>query len=219
MSRAQTSGYQATEIYVTPGHPLENHPNATIVEPTVLDKASYRSKSEGLIAIFAQFPTDIAQIALAGIPLILIAESIEKPGNLGALLRTADGAGCTAVVTTGNGIDVFNPNVVRASTGALFSVSYAHANLGVLVRWLNDNEIELIVAAPKAPTELWNTDMTGALAILVGSEDRGVSDEALNLANRTVAIPMSGASDSLNVSVSAGLLAFEAKRQRANLNA
>jgi len=218
IDRARAAGRAPEEIYVTPGHPHQDHPNSTIVEQAVLDKASYRHRSEGIIAVFAQFSIGLSQIELGETPLILIAESVEKPGNVGAMLRTADGAGCTALISTGSGTDVFNPNAIRASTGALFSVPYTHASLIELAQWLVDNKIALVVASPGAETDFWNTDMRGSLAILVGAEDHGPSGEAARLAGRTVAIPMSGISDSLNVSVSAALLVFEAKRQRAELS-
>jgi RNA methyltransferase, TrmH family len=216
MSRAQANGFTPLEVYVTPGHALESHPSSTIVEPTVLDKASYRSQAEGLIAVFAQFSTSLALIKTGPVPLILIAESIEKPGNLGAIFRTADAVGATALITTGPGVDPFNPNVIRSSTGAIFSVPYAHCDLSDLHRWLVDNTIELVVTSPDAQTTYWETNLTGPLAILVGSEDRGVSDQAATMASKTVAIPMLGISDSLNVSVTAALLAFETRRQRSS---
>jgi len=216
MSRAQANGLTPLEIYVAPGHALERDPTSTIVEPAVLDKASYRSQAEGPIAVFAQFSTSLATIETGPSPLILIAESIEKPGNLGAILRTADAVGATAVITAGSGVDPFNPNVIRSSTGAIFSVPYAHSSLSELSQWLDDNTIELIITSPDAQTPYWEANLTGPLAILVGSEDRGLSDQAANLANRAVAIPMLGISDSLNVSVTAALLAFETRRQRSS---
>ena len=184
------------------------------MEPGVLDKASYRRQSEGLIAVFAQFPTRLTEIPPESTPLILVAESVEKPGNLGAILRTADAVGATALVTTGSGVDPFNPNVIRSSTGAIFSVPYAHADLAGLTSWLDDNDVDLVVASPEADIVYWDADLSGSIAILVGAENVGVSVEAIAAAQRTVAIPMSGTSDSLNVSVSIAVLAFEAKRQQ-----
>jgi TrmH family RNA methyltransferase len=216
VDRARTSGFDPIEIYVVPGHPLENHPKSTIVAPEVLDKASYRTRSQGLVAVFKQFSTRLADIKTGPDSLVLIAESVEKPGNLGAILRTADAVGATAVITTGTGVDLFNPNVIRTSTGAVFSVSFAHAQLGDLVAWLDNQGMRLVLASPAATTNYWDADLTGPLAILVGAEHKGVSAEAASHARNSVAIPMAGMSDSLNVSVSTALLAFEAKRQRSN---
>ena len=217
VNRARDRGLNLLEIYVTPGHQLEDEPISTIVEPGVLDKASYRNQSEGLIAVFEQFPTRLTDIAPESTPLILVAESVEKPGNLGAILRTADAVGATALVTTGSGVDLFNPNVIRSSTGAIFSVPYAHADLSDLTSWLDDNDVELVVAFPDADVVYWDADLAGSIAILVGAEHVGVSEEAAAAAQRTVAIPMSGISDSLNVSVSIAVLAFEARRQQYKL--
>ena len=216
MGKALASGLTPIETFITPGHSLETHPDSTIVAPEVLDKASYRNRSEGVIAVFKQFSTRLTDIELTSDPLVLIAESVEKPGNLGAILRTADATSAAAVVTTGIGVDLFNPNVIRASTGAVFAVNYAHAELVDLSTWLDTNSIELVVASPTSDSIYWNTDLTGPLAILVGTEDRGVSAEATSLASSNVAIPMSGVADSLNVSVSAALLAFESRRQRSD---
>jgi len=216
VDKARASGLDPLEIYVVRGHPLEKHPNSTIVSPGVLDKASYRSRSEGVIAVFKQFSARLSDLGTGQDPLILVAESVEKPGNLGAILRAADAVDVTAVVTTGTGVDLFNPNVIRTSTGAVFSVNHVHSELIDLVAWLDDNDIRLVMASPTADTVYWNADLTGSLAILVGAEDKGVSAEAASLVNDSVAIPMSGTSDSLNVSVSAALLAFEARRQRSD---
>ena len=217
VNRARDCGLNLLEVYVTPGHRLEDEPISTIVESDVLDKASYRRQSEGLIAVFEQFPTRLTEITPESTPLILVAESVEKPGNLGAILRTADAVGATALVTTGSGVDPFNPNVIRSSTGAIFSVPYAHADLSDLTSWLDDNDVELVVASPEAEVVYWDADLAGSIAILVGAENVGVSDGAVAAAHRTVAIPMSGRSDSLNVSVSIAVLAFESKRQQFRL--
>jgi len=133
---------------------------------------------------------------------------------VGAMLRTADAVGATALITTGSVVDVFNPNVIRSSIGAIFSVPYTHAELPQLVDWLKQNAIELVAAVPGIDTAYWSADLTESLAILVGAEDIGLSKEARHAADRLVSIPMAGTADSLNVSVSAALMVFEARRQR-----
>lgn len=214
--RARASGLTPLEVYTTPGHRIQSE--SIVVEPEVLDRVSYRNRSQDLIAVFENYSTPIDEIHLESHPLILVAESVEKPGNLGAMLRTADAVGATALITTGSVVDIFNPNVIRSSIGAIFSVPYTHAALPQLVDWLKQHAIELVAAVPGIDTAYWSADLTESLAILVGSEDTGLSNEARNAADRLVSIPMSGTADSLNVSVSAALLVFEARRQRSSSN-
>ncbi|HEX6300045.1 MAG TPA: RNA methyltransferase [Acidimicrobiia bacterium] len=186
------------------------------VDPGALDKASYRRESQGVIGVFPQLDTRLDHLHLAEPPLILIAENVEKPGNLGAMLRTAAAAGADALITVGEALDAHNPNVVRASTGALFTVPLAMSNWDELAPWLDDNDIRVICAAPDASDPVWEAHLTGPLAIVVGAEDLGLSDAALALADCTVLIPQdTGIVDSLNVSVAAAILLFEARRQRA----
>jgi TrmH family RNA methyltransferase len=214
VDRAIESGLKPLEIYIDdPTSDLANA-DALMVEPTVLSRASYRSQSEGVIAVFEQFPLTLDQIDLDDTPLVLAAESIEKPGNLGAMLRTADAFGANGFVAIGETVDVFNPNVIRASTGALFTVPVALCGLDDFGLWLEDHSIRLIAASPESQNTLWDTDMTGASALLVGAEDTGLSKSATQRCDSLVAIPMFGASDSLNTSVSLALLAYEAVRQR-----
>ncbi len=214
IDRAIESGLKPLEIYIDdPTSELANA-DALMVEPTVLSRASYRSQSEGVIAVFEQFPLTLDQIDLDDTPLVLAAESIEKPGNLGAMLRTADAFGANGFVAIGETVDVFNPNVIRASTGALFTVPVALCGLDDFGLWLEDHSIRLIAASPGSQNTLWDTDMKGASALLVGAEDTGLSKSATQLCDSLVAIPMFGLSDSLNTSVSLALLAYEAMRQR-----
>lgn len=185
------------------------------VDPGALDKASYRRESQGVIGVFPQLGTGLDRLQLAEPPLILIAENVEKPGNLGAMLRTAGAAAADALITVGEALDAHNPNVVRASTGALFTVPLAMSNWDELALWLDDNDIRLVCAAPDAGEPVWEARLTGPLALVVGAEDIGLSDRALALADHTVLIPQDTRTvDSLNVSVAAAILLFEARRQR-----
>jgi TrmH family RNA methyltransferase len=185
------------------------------VDPVVLDKASYRSRPEGPIADFPQITTRLDRVHVTGTPLVMIAEDIEKPGNPGAMLRTASAAGASAVITTGHAVDPHNPNVIRASTGALFDLPFAVPDWPAIVTWLDERGIELICATPDAATPLWDVDLTGPVAIVIGAEDGGVSDRARQLAARAIAIPQAHTSiDSLNVSVAVAVLLFEVVRQR-----
>lgn len=185
------------------------------VHPSVLDKISYRSRSEGLIAVFPQFDVGIGRIALSATPLLLIAEDIEKPGNLGAMMRTAAAAGVDAVISVGSTVDPFNPNTVRSSTGALFTVPLAVSSWEEATSWLEERGIDLVAASPDGAESLWESDLTRAVAVVIGAEDRGLSERAVSLAAQTVLIPQSVTGvDSLNASVAAAVVLFEAVRQR-----
>ncbi len=214
VGRAIETGLEPLEVYVDDSTPDPSLFDAVVVEPAVLSRASYRKKSEGVIAVFEQFPLTLDRIDTGGTPLILAAESIEKPGNLGAMLRTADASGANGFVVVGGGTDVFSPNVIRASMGALFTVPVAVCGLDDFGLWLREHSIRLVAAAPGSHESLWNTDLTGASAIMVGTEDQGLSESAIEMSDSLVTIPMTGSPDSLNASVSLALLAFEAVRQR-----
>jgi TrmH family RNA methyltransferase len=214
LERALAAGLEPVEIYGDGSVPVGGH-QVTTVHPDVLDRVSYRSHSEGLVAVFPQFPSDLRRVEPRDQALVLVAESLEKPGNLGAMLRTADAVGADAVISLSAGIDRFNPNLLRASTGACFTVPFAETDLGGLSAWLASHEISLVAADPPAPLRLWDADLTGPVALMVGGEDRGLTAPARDLADLTVSIPMAGSAvDSLNASISMALLAYEARRQR-----
>lgn len=217
IERAAVVGLRPREIYYDPAL-FDDAPVGADIELTVdgaaLDRASYRGRSQGVIAVFDQFDVEIARLQIGPDPLILVVEAIEKPGNLGAVLRTADAVGADAVIAADPGTDPFNPNVIRASTGALFSVPLAVDDLAAVVRWLRDRAVRIVAADPYGASDLWETDLTGACALLVGSEHYGLTGEAKAAADTRVSIPMRGAADSLNVSVATAVLAYEALRQR-----
>lgn len=214
VERALETGLEPLEIYADGSVPVPNTDRLVTVEPTALDRASYRRRSEGVIAVFDQFPLPLDRLRPGVDPLVLVAEAIEKPGNLGAMLRTADATGASALIAIGRGVDPFNPNVIRASTGALFTVPLAICLLPELVSWLSAIAVPLVVATPDAASPYWDHDLAGGTALMVGAEKEGLSSEALQAAAHAVSIPMSGSSDSLNASVSLALLAYEAVRQR-----
>jgi TrmH family RNA methyltransferase len=217
IDRAVGAGLQAQEVYYDPArfdacpYPADVE---VVVETAALDRASYRGRSQGVIAVFGQFPVSLESLTLEPDPLILMIEAIEKPGNLGAVLRSADAVGAAAVIAADPRIDPFNPNVIRASTGALFTIPIAVTELETAVRWLGERDVRIIAADPLGAIALWAADLTGSRAILVGSEHDGLSEEARAAADVTVSIPMRGAVDSLNTSISAAILAYEALRQR-----
>lgn len=177
-------------------------------------KVSYRDRPEGLAAVARQFPTDLARLDLSGAPLLLVVESIEKPGNLGTMLRTADAAGAAGVVVCDPTTDPFNPNVVRASLGTLFTVALAIASTAETIRHLRAGGVRTVATTPHTSRLLWESDLSGPCAIVIGSEQYGLSDAWLRAAGDRVRIPMAGHADSLNAAMAAGIALFEAVRQR-----
>lgn len=214
VDRAVAAGLSPAEVYVDRSVDYPGPGPVVTAHPEALARASYRSQSQGVIAVFPQLPTDLGRLAVSDPALVVVTETIEKPGNLGAMLRTCDAVGADAVVVTGRGVDPFNPNVVRASQGALFTVPLALTSLQDLGPWMSSHGIGLIAASPASSLALWEVDFTESVAILIGAEDRGLTQEALGLAAKTIAIPMRGAADSLNASVSLAVIAYEVLRQR-----
>ena len=177
-------------------------------------KASYRDRPEGLLAVAPHFPVALDRVQLEGTPLLLVAEAIEKPGNLGTMLRTAEAAGADGVIASDPTTDVFNPNVVRASLGTVFQVPVAVGGTPEVADHLRRAGVKTLASSPDADTPLWEADMTGPVALVVGSEQYGLSDEWMNAADEVITIPMPGSVDSMNTAMAAGILLFEAVRQR-----
>lgn len=180
----------------------------------VFAKIAYREGPDGWLAVVPAVPASLAGLPASALPLALICEGVEKPGNLGAILRTADAAGVTAVVAADPVTDWGNPNVVRASKGTVFSVPVAAASTPDVLRWAGDRGLALVAAAPDAGALVTDVDLTGPVALAVGSEKSGLPGEWLARADHRVRIPMFGWADSLNVATSAAILTYEAVRQR-----
>ena len=180
----------------------------------VLRKLAYRERPEGLIAVAEMRRKGLDEIPAKPDGLYLVAETIEKPGNLGSILRSADAVGATAVIVCNKQTDIFNPNVIRASTGAIFSVPLAETTSEEALAWLKGLGIKTLAATPH--TDLYHTDvdMKQGVAIVVGAEHYGLSDYWMNSADLQVLIPMLGKMDSLNVATAATILLYEAARQR-----
>jgi len=177
-------------------------------------RASIRQNPDGVLAVASHLDLTLGSPTLGAAPLVLLVEAIEKPGNLGAMLRTADAAGVDLVVVADPATDIHNPNVVRASQGALFTVPVAVVDRGEALRWLDENAIPLVATTPDTPEELWDADLTGPVALAVGAEAIGLSPEVLDASAERVGVPMYGRVDSLNASVTAGIVLYEAVRQR-----
>jgi RNA methyltransferase, TrmH family len=179
-------------------------------------KVAYRERPDGLLAVAPQWKTALGDLDLPNDPFYLVVESIEKPGNLGTILRSADAAGCNAVIVCDPVTDLFNPNVVRASTGVLFSMPCAVGESPQVAAWLRERKIRTVAATPAATTLYTAADLRGPLAVVMGSEQYGLSEFWLKNADVNVRIPMAGQADSLNVAMAAIVTLFEAVRQRSS---
>lgn len=184
------------------------------VNRAVFEKMSYRENPDGWLAIFPIPRRELAQVPLSVEPLVLVAESLEKPGNLGAILRTADAVGVDAVLVADPRVDLWNPNVVRASRGAVFTVPVVKVENAAALAWLRQSRIHIAAATPAGDKAYSAADLRRAVAIAVGTEDEGLSDFWLEAADERLVIPMNGTVNSLNVSIAAALLLYEATRQR-----
>jgi TrmH family RNA methyltransferase len=183
----------------------------------VFEKVAYRESPDGWLAEFPAIPTDLERLHLGASPLVLVCAGVEKPGNLGAMLRTAEAAGVDAVITSPAVTDWGNPNIVRASRGAIFAVPVAEAEPEELIGWLRVRGLTVVVAAPEAETPYSAAGLSGGVAIVVGAESHGLGEEWARSADLRVRIPMFGRVNSLNVAASAALLVYEALRQRGQL--
>ena len=182
----------------------------------VFAKISYRDRPDGLLAIAPQLHLALSDLTLGEIPFLLVAESIEKPGNLGSILRSSDAAGVDAVIVCDPTTDIHNPNVVRSSIGTLFTIPVVEALGDETFAFLKEKKIALVAATPQATKEFTEVDLTVPLAIVVGTEQYGLSENWMNKADIAVRIPMCGVADSLNVASATTLLLYEVLRQRRN---
>lgn len=180
----------------------------------VFEKMSYRHTPDGLLAVAAALDLSLARLPQLKDALWLVAAAIEKPGNLGAMLRCADAAGVAGLLVADPATDVFNPNVVRASVGTLFSVPIAVGTTDDVRDWLETHHVRIVAARPDADVDYTQADLRGALAIVVGSEHDGLGSAWSPPRCEAVRIPMAGRADSVNAAVAAAVLLFESRRQR-----
>ena len=180
----------------------------------VFRKMAYRDRPDGLLALAPHHKKTLRDIKAAEAPLLLVAEAIEKPGNLGTMLRSADAAGVDAMIVCDPCTDVTNPNVVRASTGALFMVPLVVTTSEEALAWLRARSIQIVAATPHASKEYTDVDLTRGVAFVMGAEQYGLSDTWMKQADQQVRIPMLGQADSLNVAAATTILLYEAVRQR-----
>ena len=196
------------------GLPIPEEAKVFQVSRNVYEKIAYRGGTEGIIAEMKYKERKLEDIKLSENPLVIVLESVEKPGNLGAVLRSADAAGADAVIICDPLTDLYNPNLIRASIGAIFSRQVAAATSEETISWLKANTIQILTAQLQDSSLYYDTPMTGPTAIVMGTESTGLTDIWRKAADKHIRIPMLGALDSLNVSVSAAILLFEAVRQR-----
>lgn len=207
-----TDDFTAHDVYSKIG--LSSIPEVISVTQEVYEKLAYRSGTEGVIAFAKAKSQQLNDLKLSNNPLILIAESPEKPGNLGAILRTADAAKVDAVIIANPVADLFNPNVVRSSVGCVFTVPTATGTTSEVIDFLAAKNIKLYAATLQSSERYDKIDYSSGSAIALGTEATGLSQEMRDAAEQNIIIPMNGSIDSMNLSVSAAILIFEAKRQR-----
>lgn len=225
ISRAVESGIQLAELYICPEIDKNNKfldLKKNIQEIQVYEvgkeafsRIAYREGSDGMIALAVPGSLNLDDIVLTGNPLVLILESVEKPGNLGAIMRTADAAGIDAVIVCDPLTDIYNPNAIRSGLGCTFSCQVAVCTTSEAINWLKQNNIKIYAAALTKEAVIYHSiDFTSPSAIVMGTEATGLSSEWLDQSDKQIIIPMKGIADSMNVSTSAAVLVFEAVRQR-----
>lgn len=184
------------------------------VSQDVFDKLAMRENSGGVIAVAQMKTHRLEEIKLPANPLVLVLEAVEKPGNLGAILRTADAAGLDAVVICDPQTDLYNPNVVRSSVGCVFTQPVAVATSEESISWLKKNKVRIFCTYLGAAKPYHETDFRNPSAIVMGTESTGLSDQWVKQSDANIIIPMRGRIDSMNVSTAAAVVVFEARRQR-----
>lgn len=228
LTRAVKGGITIEKVFFCPALFLgENEPSligeisslgGEAIETTraVFEKLTYRDRPDGLIAIALKMDQSLGTLGakMGDSPLLVVAEAIEKPGNLGSIMRSADGAGADGIIVCDRCTDITNPNVVRASIGTLFTQTVIEADGGTLFTWLKEHGVQVVATSPAAKIDYTEADLRKPTAIVVGTEQLGLSEMWLKASDVQVSIPMYGVADSLNVATATTLLLYEALRQR-----
>lgn len=227
LGHALGSGYEIETLYFCPElFPSEAHSEfidqcrregqleLTRMSEEAFSKAAYREGPDGIIGIGKQQGHSLSELNLPENPMLLVLEGIEKPGNLGAILRSADGAGADAVLLVDCVLDLYNPNAIRSSQGLSFALPIVCVEQDKLAKWLQENQIQNIATTPDTESLHWDVDYAKPTALFFGSESHGLTDFWLNAADQRIRIPMEGRADSLNVAAAAAVCLYEAKRQR-----
>jgi len=226
LNRALESGWELIEFYSAPSlfsdevadrsFPLDAPPadKSYVCTKEVFKKISIRENPDGILGVFKQKNLLLSEIKLSEAPLLLVCDHIEKPGNLGAMLRTADAAGVDAVIVCDAQTDMYNPNVVRASMGALFMLPVILCESHELIPWLKQHHINILSTTPQSESLYCEKDLTKSTALVMGAEHEGLSEDWLQADMQQIKIPMLGSCDSLNVSNTSAIILYEAIRQR-----
>lgn len=207
-------GKDGLDALVAKAEALNPHLGVVQIPAFLYEKVAYRGSTEGIIAEVHSVPRSLEDLRLGENPLVMVLESVEKPGNLGAVLRSADAAGADAVIVCDPLTDIWNPNLIRSSVGAVFSVPVAVCTSADAIAFLKKRGIRILTAQLQDSEWYYDTDMTGATALVMGTESTGLTQAWRDSADAHIKIPMLGRLDSLNVSVSAAVLLYEAVRQR-----
>ncbi len=217
VERCVQNGYELDTVFVCPaiyGGSWTGAGRVIEVTPAIYNKVAYRGDTEGIIAEVVSQPKELADLQLPANALVVVMERVEKPGNLGAVLRSADAAGVDAVIVCDPLCDAYNPNTIRSSTGAFFSVPCVMCSSADCITFLKEKGIQILTAQLQDSALYYDTDMRRATAIVMGTEATGLTNQWREAADAHIRIPMLGCADSLNVSVSAAILMYEAVRQR-----
>lgn len=228
VAAAIKSGVEITEVFICPSlyegqaqgdvdtilQGLESKAEISEVSKEIFDKICFGERSEGIVALGRAKIKTLKDLKVKKNPLLMLIESVEKPGNLGAILRTCDAAGIDALLVCDAATDIYNPNVIRASLGTVFSVDVVAGSTEDISAFLKSNKIKIIAATPSGNKNYTSLDLRLGIVLALGSEMSGLSDFWLKAADERAFIPMKGQADSLNTSVAAALMAYEAIRQR-----
>ena len=221
---AYKAGYEIESIFFVPGSAGEEivekitAKHLYSITEALYAKVAYREGSEGIIAIAKFKEKALNSINLSENPLVIILESVEKPGNLGAVIRTADGVNADAVIICDPLTDIYNPNIIRSSLGGIFTRNVCACTSQETYEWLIENKVRIFTTELQASKWYYDTDMSGACAIVMGAESTGLKPFWREHADERIKIPMNGDIDSLNVSASTAVICYEALRQRTENN-
>lgn len=223
--RAQKSNVKFAEVFVRQdadqeilaiAHSATAGPEAFLatVSDDVFSKMMFGDRPELLIGVAPRPSTSLANLKFSPPGFVLVLQAIEKPGNLGAILRSADACGAAAVLLADSETDFYHPNSIRSSTGVVFTLPVAAGSSNEIQEWISEKQLRVLTAIVEGATELFDADLTGNLAIVLGNEAKGLDDQWRHQSFEPIRLPMDGLADSLNVSVTASVIMFEAIRQR-----
>jgi len=225
IDRALKAGFVMKQLYFCPevgsnelisklNKLLSSNVEVVEVSSGVFEKIAYREGSDGLLALFEPKNISLDDLQPKSNPLLIVLESVEKPGNLGAVMRTADAASADAVIVCDPRTDLYNPNTIRSSLGCIFTVPVVACTTTEAIKWLNSHKIDIFATSLEASIPYTECNFKGPSAIVMGTEATGLTPQWLQHSKQNLIIPMKGIADSLNISVSAAIVVFEALRQR-----